>query len=95
MMTPLTLRSLEVDAAVMALLDTLGRTDRANLVRQRLKDLRLVTARLLLADLAAHPDQVEPADAVKLVIEAALAAGMEWPAIVAAVNSASEQRGAR
>ncbi|MDR3437159.1 hypothetical protein [Telmatospirillum sp.] len=92
MLTPLAQRILELDVAAMALANALGRTDRANQIRKRVKDLRLASGRVVLADLATHPDQVEPAEAVRMMIEQAIAAGMEWQAIVAAVNTASEER---
>ena len=91
-MTPLAQRILELDVAATALANALGRTDRAQQIRERVRAVRLISGRLLLAELVSQPGQVEPAEAVKLVIEQAMAAGMEWPTIVAAVNTASERR---
>jgi len=92
MLTPLAQRILELDVAATALANTLGRTDRGDQVRRHVKNLRLAAGRVVLAELATHPEQIEPAEAVRLMINHAIAAGMEWTAIAAAVNNASERR---
>jgi hypothetical protein len=92
MLTPLAQRILELDVAATALANTLGRSERADRIRKRVKDMRLASGRVLLAELATHPGQVEPAEAIRLMIEQAMAAGMEWQTIVVAVNTAREQR---
>ncbi len=93
-MTPLAQRILELDVAATALAQTLGRTERADDVRRRVKELRLAAGRVVLAELAAHVAQVDPAEAVRLVVEHALHAGLDWQTIVAMVNTASERRAA-
>ncbi|MDR3437152.1 hypothetical protein [Telmatospirillum sp.] len=92
MLTPLAQRILELDVAAMALANALGRTDRANQIRKRVKDLRLASGRVVLAELVTRPDQVDPAEAVRMVIEHAIAAGVEWQTVAAIVNTASERR---
>jgi len=95
-MTPFSQCFLEADVAAMALVAVLGRTDRAQRIREKIKDLRSAAGRLQLAELAAHHDQIDPPDAVRLVIQAALAAGMGWPDIAAIFNNtASEARRAQ
>lgn len=92
MLTPLAQRILEFDAEVAALINMIGRTDRAALVRRSLKNVRLAQGRLLLAELASRPNQVEPAEAVRMVVDAAIGAGLGWQDVVAIVNTASECR---
>jgi hypothetical protein len=91
-MTPFAQRLLEADVAAQALANILGESERANQIRSRLRDLRRAGSSALLAELATHPDQVGPEQAVKLVIEHSLTAGLDWPTLVAMVNTASERR---
>jgi hypothetical protein len=91
-MTPLAERLLAVDVSALALANVLGRSDRADEIRRHLADLRRAGSVALLAELATHPEQIAPAEAVRLMIDHAIAAGLEWTAIAAAVNTASERR---
>jgi hypothetical protein len=92
MMTPLAQTILELDVTAMAIVDVLRRSERADQLRQCVKNLRVAAGRVVLAELATHPDQVEPAEAVRMVIEHAIAAGVGWQDVVAIVNTASERR---
>ncbi len=93
MLTPLVQRIFELEVTATALANALGRTDRADPVRTCMKNLRLAAGRVVLAELAADPRQVEPAEAVRMVIEQAIAAGLGWHDVVAIVNTASDGRG--
>ncbi len=92
-MTPFAQRLLEADTAALALVNCLGRGERADLIRHRLADLRAAGARVVLAELAMHPEHVAPEVAVLQVIDLALLAGMSWHDLASTFNAASERRG--
>jgi hypothetical protein len=93
-MSPLAQHLLDLDVAASALANALGRTDRAADVRRKIKELRLAASPLVLADLAVNPSQLPPTEAVKLVIDHAVAAGVDWQTLAALFNTASERRAA-
>lgn len=92
MLTPLGKEIFEMDVALMAAVEVLRRSERAEQLRQRIKKFRLAAARVVLAELAARPDQVEPAEAIRRVIDAAITTGMNWQDIAAIFNHASDTR---
>jgi hypothetical protein len=91
-MTPLAQALLEVDVATLALVNTLGRSDRSNKIRDRLKELRVAAAKAHLTELVEHPPAIEPKEAVRQVLQSAMRAGVNWHDIVGLVNTISEDR---
>ncbi len=91
-MTPLAQSLLELDREASSFAALLGQSDRGKMIRERIKAVRLAAANVRIADLAAHPDQVDPEEAVRLVVQLAIEVGVTFPVIVGAVNSVSERR---
>lgn len=92
MLTPLVQRIFELEVVTTSLANAVGRTERGDRIRMHIKNLRLAAGRVVLAELATRPDQVEPAEAVRMVVDAAIGAGLGWQDVVAIVNTASECR---
>jgi len=55
-------------------------------------DLRRLAGRLEAAATAAGVRDLDPVEAVAIVVDAAIAAGADWQAVVAAVTRAGERR---
>ena len=91
-MTPLAQALLNVDVATSALANTLGRSEVGRKIRDQLKDLRQAAAKAHLSELAEHQTNVEPKEAVRLVLQSAMRAGVDWQEIVGVVNTISEDR---
>ena len=92
-MTPSQQQLLEVDVSVSRLVAALGTTVRAASARRHLAELRRIIGRVQLADLVAHADQVDPEQLLRQAVISATQAGLDWSAVVAIVNTASERRG--
>jgi hypothetical protein len=89
-MTPLSTALLELDVSAMSLAQICGESERGKAIRERVSAVRRAAAEARIADLAAHPEQVPPKQAVQAVIEQALRAGVEFPEIVGWVNGVRE-----
>ena len=90
-MTPLVSSLLELDREASAFAAMLGQSDRAKRVKDWIRAVRRAASGAIVSDLAVHPDRTPPAEAVRLVVEHALRAGLEFPEIVGVVNSVSER----
>ena len=89
-MTPLAASLLDLDCAASALAQICGESERGKAIREKVKAVRRAAAEVRLADLAAHPEQLSPIEAVRKVVEHALRAGIEFPDIAGAVNCVRE-----